>query len=319
MGLFIRCAIGALASAVWLFVVPAYAVTIDWITVGDPGNAADTTGYGGVPYPYIISRYEITNSQYVEFLNSVDTFDTYELYDSAMSLSPLGGITRIGGLPRDTFEVKAGMGDKPVNNVTFYDALRFVNWLNNGQGSGDTETGAYTLLGGTPTPSNGATVTRNSGGPMIFLTSENEWYKAAFYDALSTSYFDYPAGSDTNPICAAPGATPNTANCNGVLGELTDVGAYTGSASPYGTFDQAGNVMEWTDSIMSPPYRFRRGGSYGQMDFSNAASTVDALDPESSFNGLGFRLVTIPEPSTTLLLAFGLAGLALMRRGRPTV
>ena len=39
----------------------------------------------------------------------------------------------------------------PVNYVDFYDALRFANWMNNGQGNGDTETGAYTLLGGTPT------------------------------------------------------------------------------------------------------------------------------------------------------------------------
>jgi hypothetical protein len=67
-----------------------------------------------------------------------------------------------------------------VTYVSFFDALRFSNWLNNGQGLGDTETGAYTRLGGTATPSNGTTVTRN-GSANTFLTSENEWYKAAYY------------------------------------------------------------------------------------------------------------------------------------------
>jgi hypothetical protein len=84
----------------------------------------------------------------------------------------------------------------PVNMVTFYNALRFANWMNNGQGSGDTETGAYTLLGGTETPTNGNIVSRNPGATIV-LTREDEWYKAAYYDFSSTSYFAYPAGSST--------------------------------------------------------------------------------------------------------------------------
>src|SRR4029453_19079621 len=104
----------------------------------------------------------------------------------------------------------------PVNHVSFYNALRFANWLQNGQGSGDTETGAYTLLGGTATPSNGTTVTRNAGA-TIFLPSEDEWYKAAYHNAAGLSamdYFDYPAGSDTQTTCAFPPlGTSNTANC----------------------------------------------------------------------------------------------------------
>ena len=78
------------------------------------------------------------------------------------------------------YTAKPNMGDKPVNFVSWYDAIRFANWLNNGQGDGDTETGAYTLLGGTPTPSNGSSITRNPGATW-FLPSEDEWYKAAYY------------------------------------------------------------------------------------------------------------------------------------------
>ena len=86
--------------------------------------------------------------------------------------------------------------NKPINFVNFFDALRLANWVNNGQGSADTETGAYTLLGGTAVPSNATTVTRNSGATW-FLPSENEWYKAAYYDPLCrTAAEGGPAGDD---------------------------------------------------------------------------------------------------------------------------
>ena len=62
-------------------------VTFDWATVGNPGNAPDTltmtkvngsvagdgtSGYGSVAYNYQITKVDVTNSQYVHFLNTVD-------------------------------------------------------------------------------------------------------------------------------------------------------------------------------------------------------------------------------------------------------
>jgi hypothetical protein len=42
----------------------------------------------------------------------------------------------------------------------------------------------------------------------------DEWYKAAFYEFRgSASYFDYVTASNIQTVCAAPGPTPNTANC----------------------------------------------------------------------------------------------------------
>ena len=55
------------------------AVTIDMVTVGNPGNAADTrydlTGFGSVGYNYQIGKYEVTAGQYTEFLNAVAKAD----------------------------------------------------------------------------------------------------------------------------------------------------------------------------------------------------------------------------------------------------
>jgi formylglycine-generating enzyme required for sulfatase activity len=188
--------------------------------------------------------------------------------------------------------------------------------MNNGQGAGDTETGAYTLLGGTATPSNGTSVTRNAGA-TIFLTSQDEWYKAAYYDPSSSSYLDYPAGSDEETTCATPTATANQANCDLVVGDLTPVGSYPGSASPYGTFDQGGNVGEWNEAGGDPsPYRGVRGGQYGDEPNELAAAFQNADYPDRDGSGLGFRLAMIPEPGTGLLVIAGLLGLAGWRRAR---
>src|SRR5437764_5706928 len=55
---------------------------MDFVPIGDVGNAADTTGYGGVNYQYQIGTYEVTNTQYALFLNAVaTTADPYSLYN----------------------------------------------------------------------------------------------------------------------------------------------------------------------------------------------------------------------------------------------
>ncbi|MCX5739450.1 MAG: SUMF1/EgtB/PvdO family nonheme iron enzyme, partial [Proteobacteria bacterium] len=154
-----------------LAAIPASAVTIEWVFVGEPDNPPDTTncsGCGSVSYDYYISKYEVTNAQYVELLNAKAASDPLGLYNTSMgSDATFGGITRSGVSGSYSYTAKAGFENKPVTYVSFYDALRFANWLNNGQGSTSTETGAYTLLGAA-TPSNGLTVTRNPGA-ITFL------------------------------------------------------------------------------------------------------------------------------------------------------
>ena len=301
----------------------ASAVTMDWTPIGSPGNACDTQTqgcFGGVAYSYQIGKYEVTNAQYAEFLNAKAASDPLALYNTGMG-SGFGGITRSGVSGSFTYSAIAGRGDMPVNFVSFYDALRFANWLNNGQGAGDTEMGAYTLLGGTATPSNGTTVTR-SAGATISLTSEDEWYKAAYHNAIgltATDYFNYPAGSDTQTTCSAPTATANRANCNNAVGDLTTAGSYTGSASPHGTFDQGGNVHEWNEAITGGGSgRGLRGGTFGGGTGFLAASFQDGSPPTFEYYYVGFRVASvIPEPGTGLLVIAGLLGLAGWHGTRP--
>ena len=296
---------------------PMSAVTMDWTPVGNPGNACDPQSqgcFGAVPYSYSIGTYEVTNAQYAEFLNAKAESDPLGLYENNMS--PLngayGGISRSGSDGNFVYSVVPGRGDMPVNYVSLFDAMRFANWMNNGQGEADTETGAYTLLGNLEYPSNELTVTRNAVATIV-LTSQDEWTKAAFYDAVSSSYFDYPLGSNGVPTCATPTTASSSANCNLVVGNLTPVGSYTGSASPYGTFDQGGNVWEWTETISG-----LQGVTWGGAFPISAVALGGYSQPvaRSGQRDRGFRLVMVPEPGTGLLVAAGLLSLAGWRRSR---
>ena len=95
-------------------------------------------------------------------------------------------------------------------------------------------------------------------GARLGGTSEDEWYKAAYYKGGSTNagYWDYPTRSDSAPgrtWPTPPGTTPTTRRAAMPIDSpyyRTVVGEFQKSASPYGTFDQGGNVWEWNETIV---------------------------------------------------------------------
>jgi len=298
---------------------PASAVTIQWSAVGNAGNAADpATGnlYGDVAYNYKIATYDVTNSQYAEFLNTKDPTgaNTLGLWNSNMANATFGGISFNSSNPSGSkYVLTAGRQSHPVNYESWFSAIRFANWLNNGQGNGDTETGAYTLLGGTPTPSNGNSITRNAGA-TVFLPSEDEWYKAAYYNPATSSYYQYPTSSSSVPTGSGPTALANHMNAIGGPNNLTDVGAYTGTTSPYGAFDMGGNVFQWNETLAGS-FRVFRGGSFAHSVGLSGSQIRNSGDPgPSSFNNLGFRVASVPEPTTGVLAVVACGLMWLLRK-----
>jgi formylglycine-generating enzyme required for sulfatase activity len=325
---------------------PTVAVEIPTVLVGNPGNASNPLdgdpfapgiqNFGAVNYAYRVGATEVTNSQYAEFLNAKAASDPLSLYNELMGLYVGGGIARSGLSGSYSYAVKPNMGNKPVNFISWYDAIRFANWLNNGQGSGDTETGAYTLVGGTPTPSNALSITRNPGATW-FLPSENEWYKAAYYQPAaeggdSDGYWLYPTASNNAPTVATansvgdisnPGANVanyfDGADWNGEPGTVTTVGsAGLASQSFYGTSDQAGNVWEWNEALYFGQLRGIRGGDFNGEAVDFESSGYGAGPPANTFeySTIGFRVATVPEPSALALAALGALGLLIVARRR---
>ena len=297
-------------------------VTLDMVTVGDPGNTADDTTYGAVATSFQIMKYEWTNSQYTDFLNSVAATDTYSLYNADMGINARSGITQSGSSGSYTYAVKTDMGDKPVNYVDWFAAARVSNWLmNGGTSSSSTETGAYTLSGSTS--GNAPAVNSNA---TFYVPTEDQWYKAAYYKGGSTNagYWDYATQSDSVPTAVtagstgigSSGSTGNFANYNDAAdwnsqnGNVTTVGT-NGGASAYGAFDMSGNVDEWNDLTgAAGSSRGLRGGLWYYDASALSSSYRRTYDPSVENGGIGFRLaspVAVPEPSTWVM---GLAGIA---------
>src|SRR5262249_42607451 len=149
------------------------------------------------------------------------------------------------------------------------------------QGAGTTEAGAYAI---TAQGIADNSIARQAGA-TVALASEDEWFKAAYYSVSAARYFDYPAGTDTPSVCAAPGSTANTANCGIAggtpgVGNLTAVASYPGAASPNGTYDQGGNVWEWNEAVIDGTSRGLRGGAFNHKATNLSAATRSYTVPD---------------------------------------
>lgn len=281
---------------------------IEFVTVGAPGAPGfpDSTNPGeSVPYTFEIGRYEVTNEQYTAFLNAVAADDPNGLWFSSMQSNALGGIERTGTAGDWLYAVKAGMADKPVNYVSFWDALRFANWLHNGQPSGDqdattTEDGAYTI---TPEGVAANDVPRNPGARYA-VPNRDEWLKAGYYEDAPSTWYLSPAQSQVLMVYGTPPEDDgNTGNCGSPSLVSYDVGSYSLSESPWGTFDQGGNVAEWTEEIRGGgSARAHLGGSFASSCSGTSPGGVPFFVPGQQIANLGFRVV---RPSAAPVPVFG--------------
>lgn len=239
-----------------------------WVPIGDPRNKADNTGFGAVAYVFAISRTPITNLQYADFLNTSvrGRTDDTGLFHESMASSPNGGIRRSGEPGSFRYELKPGMGDEPINFVSWHDAARMANWLHNGGTSeADTESGAYLLKrngSDSPPPAESTASFR--------LPSEDEWYKAAYFRGgdKRAGYWRY-AGGNTWQASA--------------------------DETSYGVFGIARGFGEWNDAVLAGGRRGVRGVgdilSLGDSEVSSADFRGPGCLPDARSPFVGFRLV----------------------------
>jgi hypothetical protein len=284
--------------------------TIDFVTIGNPGNGDDAgagggvydSPYGGVPYVYNMGVTEVSQDW----------------------------ITKATNLGMTNVTAGAWTGNQPAANMTWYEAAAFVNWLNDQRTPG---LKAYNL-----NPTNTSLTLWSSadawqlGGENLyrhkdayyFLPSEDEWYKAAYHknDGVTANYWDYATGSNSIPTAVASGTTAGTAVYNGVTSSPAAVNN-AGGLSAYGTMGQGGNVFEWQESafdgINNLPSENRafRGGSWFDAEIVLRSSLRGLGSPSASNLDIGFRVASVPEPSSTvLMIGSGLVFLARRRRAQ---
>lgn len=319
-----RAFAGCVAVALAGVASQAVASPLTFKEIGNPGNAAQTsgvnTGLGAVASTFYMSSTETTVAQYTSFLNQAAKVDPNGLYDSQMSTI---GITRTGSPGSYVYTSSTSFNLRPVTFVSWFDSARYVNWLMTGT---TTENGAYNLA------LSGSAAFQRQPGATYFLPNANEWYKAAFYKPGSTNYGTWAAtvGSGTvTPAAAAPVGTAPAANYNNVAGSTTtNVGAYTTTFSSYGMYDMLGNVTEWTDSAISSTNVRVFSGAYtvGLAGVANwgADGALQSRLTTSFNNNIGFRVAAaVPEPGTIALAATGMVGMFgagwLKRRKRQAV
>jgi formylglycine-generating enzyme required for sulfatase activity len=211
--------------------------------------------------------------------------------------------------------------------VSWYESATYVNWLNTSTGG----TAAYKFDGSgnfqlwAPTDAgyNANNLFRNSLAKFV-IASSNEWYKGA-YGNLDGTWNNYPTGSNSLPTSVVGGTVANTAvyAVSGSIGPADITNA--GGLSPYETVAQGGDVWEWNETAydgsnnIAGENREVRGGAWYDSSSSLDASTRDGISPTGEGSGYGFRVASVPEPSTGLLVVLGLSGLLLKRRKTGTV
>ena len=265
---------------------------MEFVTVNDTNNVDDDTGYGAVPYSYSIGKYEVSRAM----------IDAY----NANSVGPtitLADLTSFGG----------NEPNKPATGMSWNEAARFINWLNTSQGyqaayKFNTDGSNDNIVLWTPAEAwqqGGENLYRHKDA-YYFLPSEDEWYKAAFYDGSSMLYYDYATGSatgsDTAPTAVASGTDPNTAVYSGQSGpaDIDDAGGL----SYYGTMAQSGNVFEWGESAVTGVNnstivtRVVRGGAFPSSNPTPLQSFFRAInrEPTSEFFSIGFRVASVADP-----------------------
>ncbi len=295
---------------------------MEFVPIGNPGNAADITGSpnpaeavaGAVAYEYGIGKFEVSRDMITKFNASQSLQITLE------------DMTSYGG----------NGANKPVTSVSWNKAARFVNWLNTSKGG----TAAYkfttngvndniALWEESDTLDYDPLNPYRSKRATYVLPSYNEWYKAAYYSPNDSTYYDFPNGSDTAPTPVASGTTAGTA----VYGQTNAQGPadvdQAGGLSPYGVMGLGGNVLEWDESssdLANSSVSSSRGHLGGYW-FSNSDHLSSSFrlpsDPSIGYYYDGFRVASlsssappaVPEPSMMVIgTLFGLGGLVAKRR-----
>ncbi len=309
---------------------PAPDYGFEWRTIGDPGNPdARVEDYfylqfgpgpvGGVDYTYRLTRTEVTNTQWIEFV------DMYSRLNPSVYGDP-------GFHGRDVFFTSSnpdnfgwtpfGGAENSAAVVAWLYAARFCNWLHNGKVNQlwAFENGAYDMSTYHDTPTGWVGQLTRSPGARFWIPNQDEWTKGLHWDPNKHGvgqggYWLYPHSSDTPPIGGAPG-TPGAQTSAGGWDDdayqYVPVGSYLHAQSPWGLLDGSGGAAEYMEGGQAPGAlhstwtRFNSIHPYDRLDFSWGTL------PNAPVGGLRIASI-VPSPASMIAL-FAIGGVLPMRR-----
>ena len=313
--------VSAVQAAVVSFGSGANSFQMEFVTIGNAVNTADTTGNpaiaGSVGYIYDIGKFEVSREMITNY--NADFGEANALQITLADMSPYGG----------------NGANKPATGVSWNEAARFVNWLNTSTGnqaaykfttSGVNDDIALWTSG--EAGYDASNPYRNSLAKYV-LPSYNEWHKAAYYNPSNSTYYNFPNGRVTAPTAVANGTADNTAVYNQVFSQGPADVNQAGGLSPYGVMGLGGNAWEWEESPHdltsysdSSARGIRGGGWFSNSGFLSSSSRLNGGGPSNEDDGFGFRVASlpssaaaVPEPSMMVIATvLGIGGYIGKRR-----
>jgi serine/threonine protein kinase/formylglycine-generating enzyme required for sulfatase activity len=219
--------------------------------------------------PFYLGKYEVTQKQYAKVMGANPSY------------------FRKGGGGEKLLDEGQGTGDFPVDSVTWYDALKFLEKLNDLPEARKMK-GRFRL----PTEAQWEYACR--GGP----------------DVEEPFTFARPSASISSERANFEGVFPFGGGKAGkCLNRTCKVGSY--EANPFGLYDMHGNVWEWCldtykdgaydaggrrDPVGSGPgERVIRGGGWSSTGRLCRSACRSRNDPTSSLEIVGFRVAFVPS------------------------
>jgi formylglycine-generating enzyme len=241
-------------------------INMDFVTIGNAGNGTDPAT--GNLYGAVSSSYRIGKYEV--------TAAQWQTINTAAGIGDSG----------------TWSGNQPAASFSWYEAAQFCNYLT----SGNKYSGAYKF----DISGNFQVIDRVSSiatyGTTYVIPTEDEWYKAAYFKPDASGYSLYANGTDTAPIAGV------NSNYNFAIGSPWDI--TNGTPEQNGTFDMMGNVWEWNETLISSGRGTRGGSLSGNADYLKSSNRYYST-PIQEVSNIGFRVASVPEPCTLLLLGLG--------------
>jgi formylglycine-generating enzyme required for sulfatase activity len=290
--------------------------TLDFVPISGATNPS--SGYGIVANDYRMGTYEVTNDQWNKFTASLDV--------------PVTGAD--GGYGYSFHDWGTGTTTVPTNEVSWYEAAQFVNWLNTSTNhqpaykfTGTQGTSDYTFVAWSAgDPGYDAGNPFRNKAAKYYLPTEDEWVKAAYWNGTVLQTYATKAGESLTQGNGTSGTGWNYYDF-GHGYATTPSGPWavgSGSQELNDTYDMMGNNWEWMESPYSSgdyaagSSRGQRGGGWDDLSDSFVASFRYWEYPAGeTLSIMGFRVASVPEPGSLAMTAMIAVTALLYYRRKP--